>query len=67
MGQQAGKLGEGVILKIVPHISDSQYLAVNKFVLANSLGLYYHIQCRYILMDSLELVCPQISMSKKFI
>jgi hypothetical protein len=38
-----------VILKIVPRFSDSQYPAVNDFVLAGLQGLYYHIHHRFIL------------------
>jgi hypothetical protein len=57
----------GVILKIVLHISDSQYLAVNKFVLASLLGLYYHIHCRFILYGLFRASLPTDFIVKKSI
>jgi hypothetical protein len=54
----------GVILKIVPRFSDSQYPAVNDFVLAGLQGLYYHIHHRIFYIDSFELVRSKISVSK---
>jgi hypothetical protein len=51
--------------KIAPHISDWQYCKVNKFMLAGSCGLYYHIHWSFY-MDSFEPVL-NISVSKRSI